>query len=651
MLSAGETEIFTPVTVVFSLPSMLVIAWVAARLLGVRYRSWSAALLAGSIGWVLTGLWAIAVSDGQVEKLNTAVVITVMVVATMLVTVAIDLLRAREPRRRPLLSIPHPMRAVRTTLRRVRRYLRVLRIASRHGLGPYLGLHGNPETAAASAASARAAMEEAGGVFVKLGQLLAGRSDLLPVEARREFARLHEQVTPADPDAVLALLEAELGASSGEVFATFDTAPVAAASIAQAHAARLPDGAEVIVKIQRPGIDSVVDDDLAITRWMAQMAQRHTAWGRTYRVVDLAAEFASALREELDFRMEARNACEAALALSGQSDVVVPHVYQELSTRRILVLERIEGVALSAAPERAAWPEDGRKLGDVLLRAVVAPMMAGERFHADPHPGNVRLLADGRIGLLDFGATGRLDAFEQASVVDILLAIRGHDPTLLLDAVRQIVTLSADVDEGQLEHALARFLTRNISPGAIPDAAMLTELLRVFLTFGIALPASTTTMFRAMVTLQGTLEVLSPRYPVIDAAEELAGDLLVHKVTPHTMAEAAQQEFATAAPLLRRMPRHLDRIATQLHHGDLRLQTRVFADPHDARLMSRLVGQIVLVLASATVGGISIGLLTLSGGPMATSGLSMYQILGYGGLTLSLILLLRVIAGVLREDH
>jgi ubiquinone biosynthesis protein len=630
---------------------MLLLAWVAARLLGVRHRSWSAALLVGSIGWALAGLWAIAVTDGHVEQLSAVVALVASVLCTMLVAVALDLLRSHEPRHRPLLSVPHPVRAIRRVLRRVRRYVRVLRIASRHGLGPYLGLHGDPEKAAASAASARAALEEAGGVFVKLGQLLAGRADLLPPEARREFAHLQERVTPADPAAVSALLEAELGVASGEVFRSFDTTPVAAASIAQAHAAQLPSGEEVIVKIQRPGIDVVVEDDLAITRWMARLAQRHTLWGRTYRVVDLAEEFGAALREELDFRIEARNLREAAVALSGQSGVVVPQVFPELSTRRVLVLERLDGVALSAPAERVPLPEDARKLGDLLLRAVVAPMMAGERFHADPHPGNVRLLSDGRVGLLDFGATGRLDAFEQASVVDILLAIRRHDPTLLLDAVRHIATLSVEVDENQLEHALARFLTRNISPGATPDAAMLTELLHVFLTFGIALPAGTTTMFRALVTLQGTLEALCPHYPIIDAAEDLAGDLLIHKVTPQTLAEAAQQEFITAAPMLRRMPRQLDRIATQLQRGELRLQTRVLGDPADARLLSRLVGQVVLVLASATLGGISIGLLTITGGPMVTAGLSIYQMLAYGGLTLSLILLLRVITGVLRGDH
>lgn len=648
-MAASQIDIFTPSVFLLSLPSMLVVAWFAARLLGVRQRSWLSALIAGSLGWVLTGLFAIAVSNGQVQNLSSAVVVVFSVLATMTVTVALDLVQSRPPSRRPLLAVPHPARAIRTALRRLRRYLRVLRIATRRGLAPYLGLRGDPESAAAAAASARMAMEDAGGMFVKLGQLLAGRADLLPVDARREFARLHERATPADPAAVLTLLEEELGAPPAETFESFDTTPVAAASIAQAHAARLPDGTDVIVKVQRPGIDTTVHDDLAITRWLARMIERRTDWGRTYRVSDLAKEFASALGEELDFSLEARNIREAALALADQPGVIVPHVYDELSTRRVLVLERIQGSPLVAHTTQAPWPDDRRKLGDILLHAIVAPMMAGERFHADPHPGNVRLLADGRVGLLDFGATGRLDAFEQASVLDILLAIRGRDPTLLLDAIRQVAVLPRAVNERQLEHGLARFLARNISPAATPDAAMLTELLHVFLTFGIALPAGTTTMFRALVTLQGTLEAICPHYPVIDAAQELAGDLIVHRVTPQTFAEAAQQEFITSAPLLRRIPRQLDRITTQLQRGDLRLQTHLHADPNDTRIFGRLVGQIVLVLAAATAGGLGIGLLTLTGGPMVTSGLSMNHAFGYAGLTLSLILLLRVLTAVLRD--
>lgn len=529
--------------------------------------------------------------------------------------------------------------------------MHVLRIAGRRGLAPYLGLHGDPANAIVAASSVRGAMEEAGGVFVKLGQLLAGRADLLPAEVRREFSRLQEQVAPADAAAVKQLVETELGAPLDEVFAAFELEPIAAASIGQAHAARLQDGTDVIVKVQRPGIDAVVEDDLATTRWLARMAERRTAWGRSYGVAALADEFAHALREELDFRAEARNVREAALALADQPGVVVPHVYTEVSTRRVLVLERVAGDALSDLPARRDLADDARKLGDALLRAVVAPMIAGERFHADPHPGNVRVLPDGRLALIDFGATGRLDAFEQASVTDILLAVRERDPSLLLDAVRQVAIVRRDVDERQLEHALAHFLARHVSPAAKPDASMLTELLRVFLTFGIALPAGTTTMFRALVTLQGTLECLCPEYPVIDAAQELASTLVMSRIEPSTFAAAAQKEVLTAVPLLRRVPRHLDRIATQLENGDLRLQTRLFADPDDARVLGRLVGQVVLVLAAATAGGLAIGLLNLTGGPDVTAGLSLHDALGYAALTLALVLLLRAITTVLRESR
>jgi ubiquinone biosynthesis protein len=225
-MAASQIDIFTPWVFLVSLPSMLVVAWFAARLLGVRQRSWLSALIVGSLGWVLTGLFAIAVSNGRVQELSTAVITTFEVLATMTVTVALDLLHSHPPSHRPLRAVPHPVRATRTTLRRLHRYLRVLRIAARRGLAPYLGLRGDPKSAAAAAASTRMAIEDAGGRFVKLGQLLAGRADLPPTEARREFARLHESATPADPAAVLSMLEAELNAPPTEIFASFDTTPV-----------------------------------------------------------------------------------------------------------------------------------------------------------------------------------------------------------------------------------------------------------------------------------------------------------------------------------------------------------------------------------------------------------------------------------------
>ena len=158
-------------------------------------------------------------------------------------------------------------------------------------------------------------------------------------------------------------------------------------------------------------------------------------------------------------------------------------------------------------------------------------------------------------------------------------------------------------------------------------------------------------MFRALVTLQGTLERLCPNYPLIDAAQELASTLFLDRIEPATLAAAAEKEVLSAVPLLRRVPRHLDRIATQLEHGDFRLQTRLFADPADARVLSRLVGQLALVFCAATAAGLAIGLLALSGGPQVTSGLSLHHALGYMSLTLAFILLLRAVTTILRHDR
>jgi ubiquinone biosynthesis protein len=206
-------------------------------------------------------------------------------------------------------------------------------------------------------------------MFVKLGQVLSTRADLLPVGVVAELSRLQDQVAPAPPDAVRALLEVELGRPLAEVFAEFDPEPIAAASIAQAYRGRLRSGEAVVVKVQRPGIAESVDRDLLVLAELARVAEARTAWGADYQVTDLAGEFADRPREELDFRLEARNATEIA-ALTDNDQVCVPVVHTELSTARILVMEWLDGVSVR----------------ETLL-----------------------VLADGRLGLIDFGAAGRLD--------------------------------------------------------------------------------------------------------------------------------------------------------------------------------------------------------------------------------------------------
>ena len=490
------------------LPITVLVAWLTGRLLGVRRRSLLMAFAAGSAGSLVGCTLAAPGAVGTMLLLAS--------VFTMAATVGLQLLARPKPTATPRAlptRMPYPLRWLRQRLQRLGRYSQITRLAVHHGLGPYLAIgRGHKSSAAAGTPERRArlALEQAGGMFVKLGQMLSTRPDVVPPALAHELAGLQEQMAPADPAAVRALVEQELGAPVEAVFAAVDWTPVAAASIAQAHAARLATGERVIVKVQRPGIAQLVEQDLAIVLHLARRIQTRTAWGAAYGVADLAAEFADNLRQELDFQAEARNITEIAAGLADTPEIHLPTVYAQLSTKRVLVLEQLEGTSVGHAERLDGLGVDRQKLADVLLRSTLRQMLNGDRFHGDPHPGNVWVLADGRLGLLDFGSTGRLDALERASITDLLTALRQRDPALLREAVLEVATLRRRLDERQLERALARFMARQLGGEITPSAALLQELLQIFLAFGIAMSPTTSLLFRTLATLEGTLSLLCP---------------------------------------------------------------------------------------------------------------------------------------------
>ena len=485
-------------------------------------------------------------------------------------------------------------------------------------------------------------------MFVKLGQVLSTRADLLPAGVVAELSRLQDQVAPAPPDAVRALLEVELGRPLAEVFAEFDPEPIAAASIAQAYRGRLRSGEAVVVKVQRPGIAESVDRDLLVLAELARVAETRTAWGADYQVTDLAGEFADRLREELDFRLEARNATEIA-ALTDNEQICVPVVHTELSTARILVMEWLDGVSVRETERIDALGLDRSRLAETLLRSSLRQMLVDGRFHADPHPGNVLVLADGRLGLIDFGATGRLDPLQQASMREMLVAVQQRDAGLLRSAVLEVASLRRHFDDDQLERALARFMSRHLAAGAAPSAAMFNDLLQLFFAFGINLPPEFSTFFRALVTLEGTLTTLSPGYLVIEAAEQIAAEWARASLAPGSLEELARRELGSVALLLRRAPRQLDRIATIVQRGDLQARVRLFADAEDVRTVTRLLNRVVLAGLGGLVGLLSVMLLGTQGGPPFTGDTSLFQFFGYFGLFCATVLILRVIVAILRD--
>ena len=377
-------------------------------------------------------------------------------------------------------TVPQPVDVVlgaRRALARSRRYSQISRIAVRHGLGPYLrGRRRRGEDAAggraALALSLRQALEEGGVTFTKLGQLMSTRRDLLPEEFISELARLQDRAEPAPWEQVEEVITQSLGAPAEEVFAELRPEPAAAASIAQVHKARLrcadgPD-AEVAVKVQRPGIRSTVEQDLDILLRLADTLEDRARWARAVGTAGVARGFAAAMREELDFRVEARNMAAVAAtwpdqqrAVAGSVSVVLPAVHEQLCTEHVLVIEWLDGVSLREAgqliDDRGL---DRAELTRALLRSMVYQITEGGVFHADPHPGNVLLLTDGRLALLDFGSVGRLDAQQRSALQNLLLAVGRGDPAALRDALLELVTRTDEIDEWQLERALGRFVAR-----------------------------------------------------------------------------------------------------------------------------------------------------------------------------------------------
>jgi ubiquinone biosynthesis protein len=667
MLAAQSSPVSGIVFAVAVLAASLVLvaglAWASRRLLGLPVgvlRALTAGLLGFAAAYFL-GRALRAAQPGHLAAFITVALGVPLIVAMIFLVVAEALV--------PSGTGPQAVdviRGARRALARSRRYSQISRIAVRHGLGPYLrGRPLRPADAAggraALALSLRRALEEGGVTFTKLGQLLSTRRDLLPEEFISELAQLQDRAEPARWEQVEEVIAQSLGAPAGQVFAKLQPEPAAAASIAQVHKAWLRGGdgagADVAVKVQRPGIRATVDQDLDILLRMAVRLEDRARWARAVGTAGVAEGFAAALREELDFRVEARNMAAVAATWAGQQRaapgrvlVVLPAVHEQLCTEHVLVIEWLEGVSLRAAgpliDERGL---DRAELSRALLRSMVYQITEGGVFHADPHPGNVLLLADGRLALLDFGAVGRLDAQQRSALQNLLLALGRGDPAALRDALLELVTRPDDIDEQQLERALGQFMARHLAGGAAATTEMFTGLFRLASRFELAIPAEIATVLRALATLEGTLTLLTPGIDIAAEARAYAADHLAAQLSPRGVPKSAADELIALLPVLRRLPRRFDRITAAMEQGRLSLNMRLFADERDRRVVTGLTHQFLLAFLGAASGIIAALLLGTPGGPKITPTVSLYQVIAYNLLIAAAILVLRVLFTIFRN--
>ena len=653
----------TIAVLVISVALVAGLAWAARRLLGLPVGTLRA-LAAGLLGFAaaeLFGRWLLPGQTGHVAAFLT-VALGIPLVVAMIFLVAAEVLF-------PSGTGPQPLDVVRNTRRalaRSRRYSQISRIAVQHGLGPYLRgrrlRHADAAGGRAALASSLRSTLEAGGVtFTKLGQLLSTRRDLLPEEFTAELSRLQDRAEPAPWDQVQEVLAQSLGVPLDQVFAELEPEPAAAASIAQVHKARLRcadgPGDVVAVKVQRPGIRATVDQDLDILQRLAARLEKRAQWARAVGAVGVARGFSAAMREELDFRVEASNMTVIAAtwpaqqrAVGGRIPVVMPALHQELSTEHVLVIEWLDGVSLRAAgPLLDDRGLDRAELTGALLRSMVYQITEGGAYHADPHPGNVLLLTDGRLALLDFGSVGRLDAQQRAALQNLLLAVGRGDPAALRDALLELVTRTTDIDEQQLERALGQFMARHLAVGLPPSAEIFTDLFRLASRFRLAIPPEIGTVLRALATLEGTLSELEPDFDIVTQAREYAATHVTAQLTPKTVQKTAADELLALAPVLRRLPRRLDRISGALEQGRLGVNVRLFADERDRRVVTGLTNQFLLTFLGAATGIMAALLLGVTAGPQIASDVSLAQLIGYNLLLVASILVLRVLFTIFRN--
>jgi ubiquinone biosynthesis protein len=558
----------------------------------------------------------------------------------------------------PTGSLPRPipwLRGLPARWRRSRRYAQIITIATRHGLGGYLRGRGrvpSGESDSAVARSLREALADGGVTFVKLGQMLASRPDLIGPAFARELSQLQSDV-PASPWPVVeSAVRSELGRPLPEVFATVDETPLAAASVAQVHPGTLLDGTPVVLKVQRPEARAQVTADLDIVIRLAGWLQRSTGWGRRLGIVNLAEGFAASLDEELDYTVELANHAAVAADLEPRDGVVVPHAYRELSTPRLIVMERMSGTPVSRAAPLLATMDPAIRLSMAhrLLRTVLRQVMVTGVFHADLHQGNVLVDGTGRLALLDLGAVGRLDSGSRDALGLLLHAIERRDSVAATDAVLDLLDRPDDLDDRVFERELGQLLQRFAGAGGGGSSGMFQALFSLVIRHHFAVPPQVAAALRALGALEGTLWSISPGVDLVAAAREEGRELLASRFGPSEVRAALEDQLVTLLPLLHRLPRRISSITESFERGRSVVSVRVLADERDRGFVTGIVQQLTttVLAAACALGGII--LLVSDTGPYMLPTVRLYAFLGATLFFFGFVLAARALALVFRRS-
>jgi ubiquinone biosynthesis protein len=415
----------------------------------------------------------------------------------------------------------------------------------------------------------RLALTEGGPTFIKLGQVLSTRADLVGVEVANELQKLQADVPADPPEVVRAIVEAELGQPIDEIYDDFDDVPLASASIGQVHRARLKTGEFVVVKVQHANIEPKVDVDLEILANLAAAAESFFPELRNYRPKAVVAEFQRTLRRELDFGREERHMEEFAKNFRDNATVHIPKAYPEYTTVRVLTMELLEGVKLADTERLIADRTDLEEIARRGAELYMEMIFTHGFYHADPHPGNILVLKGQVIGLLDFGMVGRIDEALREDIEEMLMALGNRDPLLLTSVIMRVgsvpanldtTALSADLNDFVSHYAGQRMSDFNLS-GALDE---MTEIIR---RYKIMLPPRVAMLFKVLVMLEGTSRLLQPSFSLIEVMAPFQRKMIIKRWSPGRRLRKFRRIYSELEHLVEVLPRNLLDIMQQVQSG------------------------------------------------------------------------------------
>ncbi|MEW5422921.1 ABC1 kinase family protein [Amorphus sp. 3PC139-8] len=473
----------------------------------------------------------------------------------------------------------------------------------------------------------RLALEELGPTFVKLGQILSTRADMLSPAYIAELGNLRDKVHTLEWTELTVEVEAAFGGSLAEEFDAVDTTPVAAGSIAQVHRARLKTGEEVVLKIRRPGIVPVIEADLRLIRRLAVLAEAK-GLGR-FRPVEIATEFDRSLRSELDLANECRNADRVAANFADDPYIRIPTVHWQWSRENMNVQEYIIGIPGSNLVEVRAAGLDQKVLARRGADAVLKMMFIDRFYHADPHPGNVIYLTASEIAFIDFGMVGQLTQQRRDEVVDLLFGVVGKRA----DKVADILLRWAGTENGdnvRLAAEVERFIDRvhGVPLGQLHLSEIIADLIAVMREHRLALPYDLTMLIKAFISLEGMGRELDPTFDMVGAAQPFLEDLVWQRHSPRELARRAREGLTDGFGLMADLPGDLRKLLDGAQTGRLKLHIELDQGERYLRRLDRLMARLTMgiVIAALTIGSSIV--MAVSGDELSI-GISIFALLGF----------------------